>query len=41
MVTHDLTLAARARRLVRMEDGEVVADAPTADRGVSRAEGSR
>jgi lipoprotein-releasing system ATP-binding protein len=26
MVTHDLSLANRARRLVRMEDGEVVAD---------------
>ena len=30
IVTHDLSLANRARRLVRMEDGEVVADAPTA-----------
>ena len=28
MVTHDLSLASRARRLVRMEDGEVVFDAP-------------
>jgi lipoprotein-releasing system ATP-binding protein len=27
MVTHDLSLANRARRMVRMEDGEVVADA--------------
>jgi lipoprotein-releasing system ATP-binding protein len=26
MVTHDLSLANRARRMVRMEDGEVVAD---------------
>jgi lipoprotein-releasing system ATP-binding protein len=26
MVTHDLSLANRARRLVRMEDGEVVGD---------------
>ena len=26
MVTHDLSLASRARRLVRMEDGEVIAD---------------
>ena len=28
MVTHDLTFAARARRLVRMEDGRVIEDNP-------------
>ena len=30
MVTHDLSLANRARRLVRMEDGEVLDDTSTA-----------
>ena len=30
MVTHDLALAGRARRLVRMEDGQVVEDKPLA-----------
>jgi hypothetical protein len=28
MVTHDLALARRARRMVRMEDGQVVEDRP-------------
>jgi predicted ABC-type transport system involved in lysophospholipase L1 biosynthesis ATPase subunit len=26
MVTHDLSLAARARRMVTMEDGTIIAD---------------
>jgi lipoprotein-releasing system ATP-binding protein len=29
IVTHDLSLAQRARRMVRMDDGQIVADAPT------------
>jgi lipoprotein-releasing system ATP-binding protein len=29
MVTHDLTLAQRAGRMIRMEDGEIVSDSPT------------
>jgi ABC-type lipoprotein export system ATPase subunit len=39
MVTHDLTLAVRARRLVRMEDGMVIDDAQTARAGEKRAIG--
>lgn len=30
MVTHDLTLAAKARRMITMEDGRVIGDQPTA-----------
>jgi lipoprotein-releasing system ATP-binding protein len=42
MVTHDLSLASRARRLVRMEDGQVIDDSaataatPTTDTGTPR-----
>jgi putative ABC transport system ATP-binding protein len=32
LVTHDLTLARRARRIIRLSDGAVVSDEPTAQR---------
>ena len=38
MVTHDLSLAHRARRIVRMEDGAVVDDRPNRDAGPAAAE---
>ena len=34
LVTHDLTLAHRAQRIIRLADGNVVSDAPSADTAI-------
>jgi len=38
-VTHDLGLAQRTRRIIRLSDGRVVSDAPTHSADPSRALG--
>jgi len=37
IVTHDHGIAARTERIIHMQDGQIISDAPVADRGGASA----